>query len=49
MRYFITFSCYGLHLHGDESGSVDRRHNTPESPTAEAGAERIAVKTRANG
>jgi REP element-mobilizing transposase RayT len=27
MRYFITFGCYGAHLHGDESGSVDRRHN----------------------
>jgi hypothetical protein len=27
MRYFITFACYGQHLHGDESGSVDRRHN----------------------
>jgi REP element-mobilizing transposase RayT len=27
MRYFITFSCYGAHLHGEESGSVDRRHN----------------------
>lgn len=27
MRYFITFSCYGARLHGDESGSVDRSHN----------------------
>jgi REP element-mobilizing transposase RayT len=27
MRYFITFSCYGQHLHGHESGSVDRHHN----------------------
>jgi len=26
MRYFITFACYGTHLHGAESGSVDRRH-----------------------
>src|SRR5437899_1305899 len=25
--YFITFTCYGAHLHGDESGSVDRYHN----------------------
>jgi REP element-mobilizing transposase RayT len=25
--YFITFTCYGSHLHGDESGSVDRYHN----------------------
>jgi REP element-mobilizing transposase RayT len=25
--YFITFSCYGSHLHGADSGSVDRNHN----------------------
>ncbi len=31
MRYFITFACYGAHLHGDESGSVDMRHNLPGS------------------
>jgi len=29
MRYFITFACYGAHLHGDGSGSVDRRNNLP--------------------
>ena len=27
MRYFITFACYGAHLHGDDTGSVDRYHN----------------------
>jgi REP element-mobilizing transposase RayT len=27
MRYFITFACYGTHLHGGASGSVDRHHN----------------------
>jgi REP element-mobilizing transposase RayT len=27
--YLITFSCYGAHLHGDDRGSVDRRHNQP--------------------
>jgi REP element-mobilizing transposase RayT len=31
MRYFITFSCYGARLHGDTSGSVDKRHNLPGS------------------
>ena len=31
MRYFITFTCYGARVHGDESGSVDRNHNTPGS------------------
>ena len=30
MRYFITFSCYGAHLHG-EPGAVDRQHNLPGS------------------
>jgi hypothetical protein len=34
--YLITFSCYGQHLHGDEDGSVDRRHNRPGSPLAPA-------------
>jgi REP element-mobilizing transposase RayT len=27
MRYLITFACYGAHMHGDEAGSVDRRHH----------------------
>ena len=27
LAYLITFSCYGSHLHGSESGSVDRNHN----------------------
>jgi REP element-mobilizing transposase RayT len=38
MRYFITFSCYGSHLHGDESGSVDRKHNVFGGRLAEANA-----------
>jgi REP element-mobilizing transposase RayT len=29
VTYLITFACYGSHLHGDESGSVDRSHNIP--------------------
>ena len=32
MTYFITFSCYGSHLHGDEGGSIDRNHNQPGGP-----------------
>ena len=31
MTYLITFACYGCHMHGDESGSVDRDHNLPGS------------------
>jgi REP element-mobilizing transposase RayT len=27
LAYFITFTCYGSHLHGAEEGSVDRNHN----------------------
>ena len=27
LAHFITFACYGTHLHGHESGSVDRFHN----------------------
>ena len=29
LTYLITFGCYGTHLHGDDRGSVDRRHNQP--------------------
>jgi REP element-mobilizing transposase RayT len=43
MRYFITFACHGSHLHGDESGSVDRNHNIPGSRLAEASPDRVAV------
>jgi REP element-mobilizing transposase RayT len=43
MRYLITFTCYGSHLHGDESGSVDRNHNVPYSRLAPANPERVAT------
>ena len=43
MRYFITFACYGAHLHGDESGSVDRNHNVPGGRLVEANPARVAV------
>jgi REP element-mobilizing transposase RayT len=32
LAYFITFSCYGTHLHGHESESVDRSHNKYGTP-----------------
>jgi hypothetical protein len=44
MRYFITFACYGSHLHGDEPGIVDLHHNVPGSPFAEASPERRVIK-----
>jgi REP element-mobilizing transposase RayT len=31
LAYFLTFTCYGTWLHGDERGSVDRNHNVPGS------------------
>jgi len=46
MRYFITFACYGTHLHGEESGTVDRHHNIPGSPLADASPERVAMKSQ---
>ncbi len=30
--YFLTFSCHGARLHGDERGSVRRSWNTPATP-----------------
>ena len=44
MRYLITFTCYGSHLHGDEPASVDRNHKVPGSRLAEASPERAALK-----
>ena len=47
MRYFITFACYGAHLHGDESGSVDRWHNLPGSRLLEADPRRVSEERHA--
>src|SRR5450631_896965 len=44
MRYFITFACYSGHLHGDESGSVDRNHNLPGGRLLEADPDRVAAE-----
>ena len=47
MRYLITFSCYGSHIHGDELGSVDRQHNRVGGPLAGADLRRArAVEGR---
>ena len=32
VTYLITFACYGCHLHGAGSGSVDTTHNVPGTP-----------------
>ena len=35
MNYFITFRTYGTWLHGDERGSVDKKHNDWGEPLLE--------------
>jgi len=42
--YLITFAGYGCHWHGDESGSVDRRHNLPGSRLVEADPKRVSAE-----
>ena len=44
MTYLITFACYGCHLHGDESGSVDRGHNLPGGRVIEADPKRVSAE-----
>lgn len=34
LAYFITFTCKGARLHGDQRGSIDREHNQPKSDFA---------------
>jgi len=46
MRYFITFACYGAHLRGDESGSVDSRHNLFGGRLLEADPQRGEAERR---
>ncbi len=46
MRYFLTFACYGAHLHGDESGSVDRRHNLVGTRSLAPDPHRAAAERR---
>ena len=36
LAYFITFTCYGTWLHGDDRGSVDNEHNVFDTPFVEA-------------
>lgn len=43
MTYFITFVCYGCHLHGDQPGGVDRHHNLPGSPTLDVDRDQAAA------
>ncbi|HRQ72863.1 MAG TPA: class I tRNA ligase family protein [Phycisphaerales bacterium] len=45
-HYFITFTTYGTWLHGDERGSVDRNHNTPNTPPVEPNEVRSGFEKR---
>ena len=47
LRYFITFTCYGARLHGDESGSVDRHHNLVGNRLLEPDVQRVMAERRA--
>ena len=42
LAYFITFTCYGTWLHGDERGSVDDEHNAPGTPVLQPDSRRCA-------
>jgi REP element-mobilizing transposase RayT len=44
MRYFITFACYGAHLHGNEKGSVDRCHNLVGSRVVPPDSQRVRAE-----
>jgi REP element-mobilizing transposase RayT len=41
LAYFLTFTCYGAWLHGQEAGSVDRTHNAPGTPLLPADEARL--------
>jgi len=42
LAYFITITCFGTWLHGDERGSVDRDHNIFGTPQLPHDPERLA-------
>jgi REP element-mobilizing transposase RayT len=41
LAYFITYTCYGTRLHGDERGTVDLKHNEFRAPLLPADAARV--------
>ena len=46
LAYFITFTCYGTRLYGDEAGSVDREHNIPGTPFLAPNLRRVQAEQR---
>lgn len=47
LAYFLTWSCYGTWLHGDERGSVDREHNEFATPYLTPNAPLVATRAHA--
>jgi REP element-mobilizing transposase RayT len=45
MTFFITFACYGSHIHGAPDGSVDRRHNRYQGPLVDPNPRRLAAES----
>ncbi len=41
LAYFITFTCYGTFLHGDERTSVDRHHSGFDTPPVPPNTSRV--------
>ena len=46
MTYLITFACYGCHMHGNESGPVDRAHNVSGTPILQEDSALAAFEAR---
>jgi hypothetical protein len=46
MTYFITFACYGSHMHGANEGSVDLNHNHYGAPLTQPNPRRLAAELR---
>jgi REP element-mobilizing transposase RayT len=46
VTYLITFACYGCHMHGDGSGSVDPAQNRFGTPILEADCERAVSEAQ---
>jgi REP element-mobilizing transposase RayT len=44
--YFLTFTCYGTRLHGNDRGSVDREHNAPRGRYIPENARRVRYEQR---
>jgi REP element-mobilizing transposase RayT len=44
LAYFLTWSCYGTRLHGDERGTVDDDHNEFDSPPLPTNSARRAYE-----